>query len=136
MIFWIIYGVFGLSTTIGVVAIVATITLCLIWLVYLLSKILLKSAFQNKIWENVFIFVVGFPTLVQIFCGSIMYLSYLQWSGDNFMQQVSCQNYCFTSFVDIFLPFLFLFMIAYLVQFMIRLVSHKKQKPVEFVENE
>lgn len=136
MTVWILYDVFGISTTIGVVVIVAAITLCLIWLIFLLSKILLKSTFQNKIWENMFIFVVGFPTLVQIFCGSIMYLSYLQWSGDNFMQQESCHNYCFTSFENIFLPFLFLFMIAYLIQFMIRLISHKKQKAIEFVENE
>ncbi len=105
-----------------------TLSLCLIWLVFLLSKILLKSAFQNIMWENLFIFVVGFPTLMKIFYGSILGMNALAASHNSAGDQV----YYYYSFVDLeknFFPFLFLFMIAYLIQFMIRLVSYKKQKP-------
>jgi hypothetical protein len=126
---------FGFPVSAMMIVSGVTLSLCLIWLVFLLSKIMFKDAFTNKIWENVFILIVGFPTLMKIFYGSILGMNALaaihNFAGD--------QLYYYYSFIDLegnFFPFLFLFMIAYLIQFMIRLVRHKKQKAVEFVEKE
>ena len=124
---WILYDVFGLSDISGVIVIVATITFCLIWLIFLLSKILFKCTFTNEVWENMFIFIVGFPTLMQIFYGSIIGMNALDASHST----VGDQFFYYYSFFDLewrFFPFLLLFMIAYLIQFMTRLVRHKKQK--------
>jgi hypothetical protein len=100
-----------------------TISLCLVWLVFLLSIIILKKAFINTAWENTFIFVSGFSTLLQLIYGGIM--SFTSINMDHNAAAVFSDYYNnFIFLYGMFFELLLVFLIAYLIQFIIRLVRH------------
>lgn len=133
MAYWIL-GHFDLFDPDMVIIAAEAVMVALIWLLFLASAIFFEKIFAKLAWENLFLFIVGFPTLMHIFYGSIFYLNYLE-LGDNYGLSFQGFQYNFIDLDTIFLYLLPVFFIAYLIHFIRRLRRSRKEKDTVSTEN-
>ena len=127
MFTWFLRDVFDIHITSSACFLMLIALLLLSWFILLLSKLIFKKFFTNVWWENIFIIMVGFLTVMQVFYGSLYYLVYLK-IGKTFVSYVDIYSYTFVGIDEDMLFPLFLFFIAYLTHFIIRLAYHMKKK--------
>lgn len=99
------------------------VMLAVSWLVLFFSKLIFKQFFSNKFWKAAFIIMVAFPSLIEIYIGSINAMTTYP-LFDYFEPETMMGFADARSFHIVFFPLFVMFTLGYLSEFIIRLVRH------------
>ncbi len=96
--------------------------LALSWVIMICSKVYFKKAFSNKFWKVAFMIVIGLSSVVHVFISE----KYIIESITHFYEVAGGDAILYYLFNTLAFPVLSIFFICYLINFILRLIRHRK----------